>query len=895
VDGGLRLKDAKAGAGNLTGYDPNGTGTEGFHFGYEEGDEVTAIWRDLTGERVDLASGSEGRIASRDGAAFRYDTEGRRTEDDRFTYVWSWRGELAVVTVKDTWPAGVVSPYAGHQVRYGYDAMGRLLTRTHTGALPPGVTDDAQRPFVETREYLWDGDTLLSEVARAQDGAPRFRKSYVPGIELDHAPQVRVEVYAWDGQTVASERLFAYLRDEQGSVTGLVEEKPDATAADRAKPPLVARCLYDPYGQVHVEKGPEVYSASFDRLTTSLIRPDASPAQQAASATAAPGALRILLSSPADTTTLAGLVLERRLTDGTWGALTAQELALGRDPLRPEELLVLPLSGWERDTTFRVTLTPSFKDTAGRSVASDQRIELAVPLSGHVAFERVFPVAYDSASASADDLGGLIPGGLNTLFEGLWTDPVTGIAHARARWYDARNASFLSEDPEQDLDSPDLYAFVGNRPNEFNDPRGRWLDTALDVVSTGWDVFKAGKEYLTTGQVSSETKTDLLLDAAGLVLPGVTAGVLKAGAKALRMADRGIDAARAASRAANVGDEASHVFRGADRAADGARGAGRAVRAADDLADARKVVNGADDLGDARRVASGADHGADAGRAGRRAKGAGKGARRAEDAGGARRLDDGIGCFLSFAPETLVATESGLRRIDEVAPGDEVWAFDEETGERGLRKVSSTAFHLAEDGLLLTVGGETLRTTAKHPFFTAGGEWVEAAKLQVGQEVRSLGGELLRVEKVEKRDGRFAVFNFEVEGNHNYFVGEKGLLVHNGWKKGWNADPYWQTHMHTVYVGDDGYIGLTDDFARRRAEWRARGRDIAALRENIPGRLAGRGVEQIEIQAARARGEVVPLRQNNSIDPRRTDAKAAEMRKRGREYMRKFERKRGGC
>ena len=44
------------------------------------------------------------------------------------------------------------------------------------------------------------------------------------------------------------------------------------------------------------------------------------------------------------------------------------------------------------------------------------------------------------------------------------TDPVTGIAYARARWYDARNAAWLSEDPLADTDSPNLYAFVGG-PN----------------------------------------------------------------------------------------------------------------------------------------------------------------------------------------------------------------------------------------------------------------------------------------------------------------------------------------------------------------------------------------------------------------------------------------------
>ena len=46
---------------------------------------------------------------------------------------------------------------------------------------------------------------------------------------------------------------------------------------------------------------------------------------------------------------------------------------------------------------------------------------------------------------------------------------------ARARWYDARNASWLSEDPAGAVDSPSLYAFVGQAPNMSTDPRGLCL------------------------------------------------------------------------------------------------------------------------------------------------------------------------------------------------------------------------------------------------------------------------------------------------------------------------------------------------------------------------------------------------------------------------------------
>jgi RHS repeat-associated protein len=57
-------------------------------------------------------------------------------------------------------------------------------------------------------------------------------------------------------------------------------------------------------------------------------------------------------------------------------------------------------------------------------------------------------------------------------YQGLWTDPVTGIAYARHRWYDMRSASWLSEDPMGAVDSQNLYAFVGWGPHEYTDPLG---------------------------------------------------------------------------------------------------------------------------------------------------------------------------------------------------------------------------------------------------------------------------------------------------------------------------------------------------------------------------------------------------------------------------------------
>jgi RHS repeat-associated protein len=87
---------------------------------------------------------------------------------------------------------------------------------------------------------------------------------------------------------------------------------------------------------------------------------------------------------------------------------------------------------------------------------------------------------YDGILAAGNTIGGQFPGGQNLLFQGLWTDPVTGISYARARWLDTSNSSWLSEDPKGDVDSSNLYSFVGWRPYSGIDPMGMRDPTKAD-------------------------------------------------------------------------------------------------------------------------------------------------------------------------------------------------------------------------------------------------------------------------------------------------------------------------------------------------------------------------------------------------------------------------------
>lgn len=59
------------------------------------------------------------------------------------------------------------------------------------------------------------------------------------------------------------------------------------------------------------------------------------------------------------------------------------------------------------------------------------------------------------------------------------------------------------------------------------------------------------------------------------------------------------------------------------------------------------------------------------------------------------------------------------------------------------------------------------------------GDWIAAESLKTGDLLRNSAGEWKPIVSIERVAETRATFNFEVEGNHNYFVGLSGWLVHN--------------------------------------------------------------------------------------------------------------------
>jgi hypothetical protein len=129
---------------------------------------------------------------------------------------------------------------------------------------------------------------------------------------------------------------------------------------------------------------------------------------------------------------------------------------------------------------------------------------------------------------------------------------------------------------------------------------------------------------------------------------------------------------------------------------------------------------------------------------------------------------------------------SYAKHIEEISVGDLVWAWDEQTGKRVKRSVRRLFRRKSREVLRVLLcsdsGGDksqSITTTTEHPFWVDG-QWVAADKLKAGDVLKSISSKKAPyILKIDSQGKSLDVFNFEVDGMNNYFVGRDGLLVHN--------------------------------------------------------------------------------------------------------------------
>lgn len=192
-------------------------------------------------------------------------------------------------------------------------------------------------------------------------------------------------------------------------------------------------------------------------------------------------------------------------------------------------------------------------------------------------------------------------------------------------------------------------------------------------------------------------------------------------------------------------------------------------------------------------------------------------------------ISGGLNPKYCFEAGTPIAAANGAVAIENIAVGDMVWSYDYKTGKKSLKPVTATTIRETNQVISVEIGGEQIVTTPEHPFYVVNNDkyngYVAAKYLSIGDCVQTAEGGYLPITSIKQEtlDDSIAVYNFTVDDNHSYYVGENELLVHNiectsGRKVAGNNN-YQSDHCrrHATSVGADpknplDYWQKADDF-----------------------------------------------------------------------------------
>jgi type VI secretion system secreted protein VgrG len=135
-----------------------------------------------------------------------------------------------------------------------------------------------------------------------------------------------------------------------------------------------------------------------------------------------------------------------------------------------------------------------------------------------------------------------------------------------------------------------------------------------------------------------------------------------------------------------------------------------------------------------------------------------------------------------FAGDVLVSTPQGRKRICELSVGDEVNCFNADR-RLTVSRISRMSEARVNRTLTIDVDGESITTTDAHKWFILKRNWQRAGSIEPGDHCCSTTGRAVAVHGVRTEHNTMLVYNLELDSHHNFFVGDREVLVHNGLRK----------------------------------------------------------------------------------------------------------------
>lgn len=150
------------------------------------------------------------------------------------------------------------------------------------------------------------------------------------------------------------------------------------------------------------------------------------------------------------------------------------------------------------------------------------------------------------------------------------------------------------------------------------------------------------------------------------------------------------------------------------------------------------------------------------------------------------------GCsWCCFVGSTLIATENGDVKIEDVNVGDMVYTYNFETQSKELKKVYNKVSPIQSQMVEVTFSNGTVnKNTTDHPYYTSEGglvsydpeitkKWFngDVNKLTTETKCVTMTGEVIDIVSLEESNNDTQTYTLYVEDNHNFYA--NGVLVYD--------------------------------------------------------------------------------------------------------------------
>jgi hypothetical protein len=132
--------------------------------------------------------------------------------------------------------------------------------------------------------------------------------------------------------------------------------------------------------------------------------------------------------------------------------------------------------------------------------------------------------------------------------------------------------------------------------------------------------------------------------------------------------------------------------------------------------------------------------------------------------------------FPGFNQSTLLITENGLKKIEDITTEDKVISSKSE--QLLISKLFYKKSVIQKNCIVIIVDHEEIIASAKQKFYVDS-DWKKADQLQIGDQLRTIEGTFLPIQRIYKITSDIEIFDISVVPAHTYFVSQHKILVHN--------------------------------------------------------------------------------------------------------------------